>query len=112
MPFLMNCTNRGCCKYQEPVLDLRDNEVYCSMCGNIIAGVSSFTKTQMKNFKQVKKPAKSAYSVRCDKCKQEALPKLENDKLACSWCSVLLTNVSKPFEILIKAAIKKGNDEL
>ena len=112
MPFLMNCNNRGCGKHQQPLLDLKDNNVYCSECGKEIAGVSQFTKTQMKSLKQIKKPSKPAYSIRCEKCKQEALPKLEKNALVCGWCGDPNIKVSKPFELLIRAAIKKGDEEL
>lgn len=108
----MNCNNRGCGKYQQPSLNLKSNEVICGECGQIIAGVSHFTKVQMKSLGQTLKPAKPAYSVRCEKCKQEALPKLDKNQLVCSWCSEILKNVSKPFEILIRNAIKKGDEEL
>jgi ribosomal protein L34E len=112
MPFLMNCNNKGCGKYQQPALDLKSNEVICTECGKIIAGVSHFTKTQMKSLGQTVKPPKPAYSVRCEKCKQESLPKLENNKLVCAGCNVELKNISRPFEILIRNAIKKGEEEL
>jgi ribosomal protein L34E len=112
MPFMMNCTNRGCGKHQSPVLDQKDNEVYCSECGGKIAQVSPFTKTQMKSLGQIKKPTKSAYSVRCDKCRQEALPKIVNNALICSWCDNPHKNISAPFAILIKKAIEKGEEDL
>ena len=113
MPFMMNCNNKGCGKHQTPVLDIKDNEVYCSECGNIITPVSHFTKVQMKTLGQVKKPAKSAYSVRCMRCKQEALPKIgANDILICSWCGNPHNNISTPFAILIRKAIAKGEEEL
>lgn len=113
MPFMMNCTNKGCGKHQIPVLDLKDNNVYCSECGKIIQQVSSFTKVQMKSLGQTMKPAKQAYSVRCEKCKIESLPKIDaNDKLVCSSCSHLHKNISAPFAILIRKAIAEGNKDL
>lgn len=112
MPLQINCNNKGCGKYMLPVLDLKDNEVYCTECGKIIAGANHFTKIQMKTLGQIKKPARPAYSIRCDKCKKEALPKLTNNKLVCSWCDNPNISVSKPFEILIRQAIRKGDTEL
>jgi ribosomal protein L34E len=113
MPFMMNCNNRGCGKNQVPTLDLKDNEVYCSECGKVIASVSQFTKTQMKSLGQTRKPPRPAYSVRCDKCKQEALPKIDaSDKLVCSWCGNLHKNISAPFALLIRNAIAKGEQDL
>lgn len=113
MPFLINCTNKGCGKYQEPRLNTNDNEVYCSECGKIIAGISHFTKTQMKSLGQTLKPPKSAYAIRCEKCKKEAMPKLDaSNQLACANCNNVLTNVSKPFEVLIKNALKNKKEDL
>jgi hypothetical protein len=113
MPFMMNCNNKGCGKHQTPVLDIKDNEVYCSECGKEIVGVSHFTKTQMKSMGQTKKPPKPAYSVRCEKCKQECLPKIgTTNKLVCGWCSHPHKSISAPFEILIRQAILKGEEDL
>lgn len=113
MAFNLTCNNKGCGKTQESVLDVRSNEVHCSECGNIISGVSHFTKSQMKTLGQIKRPAKSAYAVKCDKCKNEALPKLDaNNSLICSCCSSQLKNVSAPFAMLIKAAIAKGPEDI
>jgi len=81
-------------------------------CGNVITGITYFLKVQLKTLNQTRKPAKPAYSVRCDKCKQETLPKLDNNTLLCPCCNNKHTNISKPFEILIKAAIAKGNQDL
>jgi len=113
MPFMMNCNNKGCGKHQTPALDLKDNDVYCAECGKTIVGVSIFMKNLMKSLGQVRKPPRPAYSVRCDKCKQEALPKLDTTgKLICSWCNHLHTNISGPFAILIKKAIAEGDKDI
>jgi hypothetical protein len=112
MAFLMNCDNRGCGKYTQPALDLKDNQVYCGDCGAVIKMATHFTKVQLKTLGQTRKPAKPAYSVRCDKCRNECLPKLDNNILVCGWCGEVSKNVSKPFEILIRAAIAKGDQDL
>lgn len=113
MPFMTNCTTKGCGKYQAPILDKVSNKVYCSECGAEITNLSHFAKIQMTTLGQVKKPAKQAYTVRCEKCRQESLPKIDgNDKLVCSSCNNIINNIGKPFEILIRNAIKKGNEEL
>lgn len=113
MPFMMNCCNKGCGKHQAPTLDLKDNEVYCSECGGKITPVSHFMKVQMKSLGQIRKPPKPAYSVRCEKCKQEALPKLGgNNILICSWCDNPHKNISTPFAILIRKAIAEGDKDL
>jgi len=109
---MLSCNNKGCGKTDTHVLDAVSNDVYCVACDNIIAGISQFTKAQLKNLKQVKRPPKVAYSVRCDKCKVESLPKLQNDELVCAGCSSILKNISRPFEIIIRGIIKKGEEEL
>lgn len=109
---MMPCNNKGCCKTQCPEIDTKTNEVYCSECGNIIQGVSHFTKTQMKTLGQTRKPKKTAYSVRCEKCRLEALPKIENNVLVCSACNNPHKNVSAPFAILIRKAIVEGNKDI
>lgn len=110
----MPCNNKGCGKHQAPVLSTKDNEVYCSECGQKIAGVSHFMKVQMKALGQIKKPAKTAYSVRCEKCKQEGMPKFgaTNKDFVCSNCDNPLKNISAPFAILIRRAIEKGEQDL
>jgi ribosomal protein L34E len=112
--FMMNCNNKGCGKYQSPVLNTKDNEIYCTECGNKIAGASHFTKVQLKALGQTKKPVKTAYSIRCEKCKQEGMPKFaaNNKDLVCSSCDNILKNISEPFAILIRKAIEKGNQDL
>lgn len=112
MPFSINCNNKGCFKQQEPVLNTVTNEVECSECGRPITNVTHFVKVQMKSLGQTKKYAKSAFSVRCEKCKTNALPKLgANDKLVCVGCGVELI-VSKPFELGARERIKKGNSDI
>lgn len=110
MAIQLNCNS--CKKTTEPKLDLKDNSVYCDNCGVVMPNANHFTKVQLKAIKQIKVPVKPAYSVRCDKCRQECLPELKNNVLVCGWCGKDCQNVSKPFEILIRAEIKKGPQEL
>src|ERR1039457_4598092 len=107
MGFAINCNNRGCNKMQEPLLDTRDNKVYCSDCNKEINNVSSFAKTQMKSLGQVKRPDK-ALAIECQSCHKAGTPALEKDKLVCSWCGKDHTKISKSFEIIIRDFIKKG----
>ena len=112
MAFSMNCNNKGCGKYQTPYLDLSDGEVHCQECANVIKNIPIFTKNQMKSMGQTKKAVKKAFSVRCDKCKAETNAKIDDkDQLVCAICNTK-TNVSKPFELIIRDAIKKGDQDL
>lgn len=109
---MMNCNNKGCGKYMAPTLNKNDNQVYCSECGKTISIANHFTKQQLLALGQIKQQPKSAYGIRCIKCKVEALPKLDNDRLVCPQCNTEHTNISKPFDVMVRAAIKKGNEEL
>jgi hypothetical protein len=110
MAINLNCEK--CRKTTEGKLDTQNNNVYCDLCGEVITGATHFTKVQLRTLGQVKKPAKNAYSIRCDKCKKECLPALKNNILICGWCGQDCKNVSKPFELLVRAEIKKGPQEL
>lgn len=111
MAVMINCLT--CKKTTDAELDTQKNAVYCSQCGESDPNATHFTKMQLKATGQVKRPAKSAYSIRCIKCKQEALPKIDTaNKLACSGCGTILTNISGPFAILIRKAIAEGDKDL
>ena len=112
MAFMTSCSLRGCCKMMEPVIDPKTKIVYCSECDGELPNISSFTKTQMIATKQVKRGVKSAFGIRCNSCKTEALPKINGTgKLVCSSCSGAL-NVSAAFEILVKNEIKNGKKDI
>ena len=59
MGFLVYCNNKGCGKEQEPLLDVSDNEAYCSECGGKV-NVTVFAKSQMKALGQVKRASSTA----------------------------------------------------
>lgn len=111
MAFETNCTNKGCGEFMTPMLDKVDGQVYCSKCDKPLNNIPHFTKIQLKSLGQFRKPKKEAFSVKCGACKTEALPKLVNDKLMCVACGKEHTTVSKPFEPLIKKAIKEKEQE-
>lgn len=103
--FIINCDNKGCGKSTQATLDMEDNKVYCSECNKSINNVTIFTKNQLKNLKQIRRPKKESFSTKCHVCSHEALPKLVNDKLCCVKCNAHLVKIPKSFEILTKEAI-------
>ena len=107
MPVSINCTNKGCGKFNEVVLDTKTDQVFCSVCDKEIANVSHFVKTQLKALKQVRRAKKQAFAIKCEHCKSEGMPKLVNDVFVCAMCSKTV-NVSKPFEPLLRKVIKEG----
>lgn len=112
--FLINCTNKGCGKNTQAVIDLSDSQVYCAACDRTITNITQFTKAQLKNLKQIRRPKKETFSAKCHSCGYEALPVLKQDKLYCGKCATHLSKIPKPFEILTKETIltkKKEEDE-
>lgn len=103
--FLIHCDNKGCGKNTQAVFSVEDNQVYCADCDKTITNVTQFTKAQLKNLKQIKRPKKESFSAKCHACSHEALPLLIDDKLTCAKCNTHLVKIPKPFEILTKEAI-------
>jgi Zn finger protein HypA/HybF involved in hydrogenase expression len=103
--FLIHCDNKGCGKNTQAVINNEDNQVYCADCDKTITNVTQFTKAQLRNLKQVKRPKKESFSAKCHVCSHESLPKLVDDKLICGKCATHLVKIPKPFEILTKEAI-------
>lgn len=104
---LIWCSNKGCGKNSEATLDKGDNEVYCAECDQIITGISSFTKATLKSLGQTKKATKEAYGIKCQKCNNEQLPKVNaKNELVCKKCDGVLS-VGKMFDPLVRKAIKE-----
>ncbi len=102
--FRINCTNKGCHKESEAVLNTETNEVECGECGKNI-DVPFSTKAAMKGIGQIKRAKKSeqAFSVECKKCKKVFVPALDQDKnIICGKCSERLDNIALPFANLIR----------
>lgn len=102
----------ACKKMQTPLLDKTSDCVHCSECDAIIPNISHFFKTQMKTSKQYRQPKRSAYAIKCVACKSEALPKLSNNILTCPSCNTKHANISKPFEVIIREKLSKGDTDL
>ena len=110
MAFNTYCTNRGCMKQMDPVLDKETNEVICTECGKSITSITEFAKRQMISLGQIRRASvkKQAWSVKCTACKKEGPPKLNKEgerdkknqpviKLLCQYCEVELTDLNRPF---------------
>lgn len=110
--FETQCTHKACRKDGiTPVLDLKDNEIYCPACNQILSHLSPFIKAQLKQAKQIRQPVKQQYSFTCVGCQNAAVPILKDDKLVCASCKLEYKNISKHFEPLIKDHIKKAKQE-
>lgn len=105
--FMTNCNNKGCGKFQEPYLDPKSNQVFCSLCNKEIQNISNFTKNQMKASKQFKKKQSTSFALTCKFCNLEARPILQKDDLICSNCKKLFSNVSPIFKNMLKDQLTK-----
>lgn len=102
MGFLINCDNKGCCKLNEPVLDVKTNKAYCSECKNEIKSITVFAKTQMKALGQtLKNMERKTMGVHCGKCDKQEMPVVKNGKAFCKTCNSEL-NVTKQFMAILK----------
>jgi len=111
MPFSMFCNNKGCGQTMEPYIDPTDDKVYCSSCDNEILNTTHFMKVQMKTLKQFKRKQKIGFSIKCQKCSRENIPKIDKDKFLCQHCNIELNNISEPFKLLLKEKIKNSREE-
>jgi len=108
MPFLLNCTNKGCFKIQNSLLNPETNEVICGECGNPISGVSDFTKRQMKSMGEIiKSSSKESFAIKCNSCNKSGTPIIDNDKCVCKYCKKDL-NVSKIYLNMLKQNVKNS----
>lgn len=103
---LIWCSNKGCGKSSDAVLDKNDNEVYCVECDKVITNITAFTKATLKSLNQTRKPTKEPLAMKCASCKNEQLPGLKNDKFVCRKCQKEM-QIGKTFEPLIMKAIKE-----
>lgn len=112
MAFTTYCTNKGCLKQMEPVIDKATKKVFCTECGGEVENITSFMKNQMVVMGQIKKAIgpKHSWSVKCQECSAEKPPKLgKKNELLCSSCGVEL-KVSKPFAEVLRQKLKNGNE--
>ena len=109
MGFLIYCDNKGCGKDQEPVIDVKTDQVFCTECGKEIKSITVFAKKTMKSLGQIKRAAKKqqAFSIKCKACNKENPPKIDDkNKIVCGACNSELTDIPKPFQQVIRNYFK------
>jgi hypothetical protein len=115
MGFRTYCSNKGCGKDNEPLLNTSTNEVECSECGKPITNITSFAKAQMKTLGQIKRDSKKgqAFSIECTFCKKSSPPKIDpnTERIVCAFCNSYLDYLSAPFVQIVKEFLKKKPDE-
>lgn len=112
MPFMMSCTNKGCCKQMEPYIDPKDDKVYCSECDKELTNITYFAKVQLKSMKQFRQKKVISFAVKCRNCGQEERPKLVQQDIVCPGCNKAHTHLSEPFKIMLREKLKTAGQDL
>lgn len=113
MAFSTFCTNKGCGKIQEPYIDPKTNQVFCSECDGEIVNITPFTKNQMKMNKQFKQKKQTPFAVKCAKCGREERPKLTpKDDIVCGACGQSLDNLSPIFKNMLKDKLRSVDKDV
>jgi Zn finger protein HypA/HybF involved in hydrogenase expression len=109
MAMIITCTNKGCFKSSEALLDLNTNEVICRECGNPIQQVTSFAKVSLKSLGQTTKGQKKVRQLEfdCLSCNKKVQPMLKNGKIICSECKKEMENVPTTFKHVVEMIGKK-----
>lgn len=98
------CTNKGCFKSTEALLDVSTDEVICRECGKSIIQVTSFAKVALKTLGQTMKARKKAKQLELDclNCNRKVAPKLKNNLIVCSDCGKEMKNVPASFRYVVE----------
>ena len=105
----MFCSNKGCGKSQEPLLDKSTNEVYCAECNNVIPNVPSFTKNVLSSMGQVKRfvPKQKAFSRLCASCNKTDQPVIANGQIVCPICKAEVKDITPTYAHALRQFISK-----
>jgi len=112
MGFSLPCNNKGCCKIQEPYLDVKEDKVYCSLCDKEMLGITPFVKNQMKMNKQFRQRQPKPFAVKCQRCGKEDRPKLVAQDIVCAGCSKPLDHLSEPFKIMLREKLRTTDKDV
>jgi hypothetical protein len=101
---LISCTNRGCLKNTNALLDLATKDVICQECGQPIANVSESMKRTLKSFGQIVRSAeKKAFMINCKQCHANREVVLDSsNKTVCKICKS---------PIVVHAAFRQAMEE-
>lgn len=112
MPFMTNCTHKGCGKYMDPYLDPKNDKVFCSNCDQEISTLTHFAKVQMKTLKQFKPKTSTSFGVKCQKCSKEARPEILQQDVICPFCKTPHQHLSPHFKMMLQDFLKKASQDI
>lgn len=117
---LILCTNKGCLKLTNALLDTSTDEVICQECGKPIGNVTDAMRRTLKSFGQLcRNNQKKAFMLACPMCKANREIILdENNDTVCKVCHAHIT-VTATFKLamestgvkLEKINIKEDNEK-
>ena len=90
-------------------LDVENNVVICDLCGDELAGLSSYAKLSLKNSgKVLKKKKRKAFTFNCNTCSKMVEAKKEGGRVVGESCALgnCQINISK----FMKEAIDEVDD--
>jgi hypothetical protein len=101
---LINCTNKGCMKSSNALLDEGTLEVICQECGKPIEGVSDAMKRTLKSFGQVVRTnERKAFTLACRNCRANREIVLnQNNDTVCKVCHKEIS-VTAAFKMAMEA---------
>ena len=89
---LIACTNKGCMKTSNALLDPQTLDVICQECFKPIENVSDPMKRTLKSFGQVIRSERKAFMLACRNCKgNREVVMDQNDKTICKTCHEPIT---------------------
>ena len=105
----ISCSNKGCFKTTEALLDEKTDEVICRECGKAIPSVTSFAKVSLKTLGQTTKTQKKAKALEfdCGNCRKKVQAVVKNGKIVCTQCGKEMKNVPVSFKAVIEMMGKK-----
>jgi hypothetical protein len=100
---LIMCTNKGCLKQSNALLDESSGDVICQECGKPIENVSSAMKRTLKSFGQiVRSNEKRAFMMACRNCRANREIVLDQDNnTLCKICHSLI-NTTASFKLAME----------
>jgi hypothetical protein len=100
---LIACTNKGCLKTSNALLDESSGEVICQECGKPINNISEAMKRTLKSFGLViRNQERKAFLLACNQCKANRNIVLDqNGNTICKICHNII-NVTPAFRLAME----------
>lgn len=101
---LITCTNKGCLKTSNALLDEETSEVVCQECGQPIENIAESMRRTLKSFGQVVRTnERKAFTMACRACRANREVALnEDNETVCKICHEPIT-ITPTFKMAMEA---------